>query len=145
MKQFEAHDVKIGEYEFHIFPFGAFRAANLSAELTSTFAPILPVIGTFISSIRNGGSILDANADTLIKAFQSVSGDKLEKFMKELLVNGKNITVETENGVVQVTEGRLDELFTGEVENLYRLAVEVIKLNYMGFFESIATLFGSAK
>ena len=48
-------------------------------------------------------------------------------------------------GAEKLTEGRLNEIFTGEVENLYRLAVEVIKLNFSGFFASIASLFGSAE
>lgn len=141
MKQFEAHEAKIGGYKFYIFPFTAFKAANLSAELTALLSPLVPVI----SSI-SGNSILDLDVDKFVCAMKGLTGDKLEDLLKKLLIQNKNITYENEESgeAEPLTEGVINKIFCCEFENLLLLAFEVIKLNYGSFFRSIGLRYGSA-
>ncbi len=141
MKQFEVHDVTIGGYDFHIFPFPAFKATNIFANLTSVLSPIVPVLAFFVSSNDN---FLDADIGKITDALGTLNGDKLEDILKRLLVREGNVTIEYNGDVEKLTEGRLNEIFCGSFDDLILLAVEVIKVNYKGFFEKLGLRFGGA-
>ncbi|TZE83535.1 phage tail assembly chaperone [Calorimonas adulescens] len=146
MKQFEPKQVTIGGNVFYIFPFPAFKASNLSGELAALAIPLLGSLAPFLGVKKPDGSetsLLDIDvedaAPAIAGAFNSISGDKVESLMKKLLITGKNITVELEDGEEpqRLTEDLANELFCGEVQNMFILAFEVIRVNFAGFFRKL--------
>lgn len=126
MKQLESKIKTIGGNTFYIRPFSAFRAANLSGELVLTFLPLIK------------GLLGQENS---LKDF---SGDKLEAMLHKLLIDSGNIAVEL-NGEKEVQRLGLDlaeEIFCQRLENLWELTMEVLRVNYGGFFEKLGSLFG---
>ena len=148
MKQMEVTEKRIGENAFYIKPFPAFTSANLSGELISLLAPVLgslaPLFGT------DEGSVMDVELGealpSLSRAFSTLSGDKFERMMKRLLIESKNISIEggvTEGEVKLLTFDLANEVFCGEILEMYMLCFEVIKLNFGGFFKKLGTQSGS--
>lgn len=143
LKQFEAHDFSIGGYEFHIFPFSSFKAANLSGELTKTLAPVVPVLASLFKS-NDTDSILGSDASSVVSALQNIDGDKLEGLLKKLLIKDRNVSIEVDGVAEPLTEEKANEIFCGSVDDMFMLAIEVIKVNYSGFFAKLGLQFGSA-
>lgn len=159
MKQMEVTEKKIGENTFYLKPFPAFVAVNISGELAALLTPFIgslaPFIGGNINSgetpeEKNKGDILDADVNDVLpaftKAFSSLSGDKFERLMKKLLIDHKNISVESEStewNVKLLTYDLANEVFCGDVQDMYILCFEVIRLNFQGFFGKIGARFGS--
>ena len=78
----------------------------------------------------------------------AIDGDKLEKLMKKLLLGG-HITVEftNEDGEPEgerLNEDLANEIFCGDVQDMFVLCFHVIKLNFNGFFKKFAALSGKA-
>ena len=160
MKQMEVAEKKIGENTFYIKPFPAFVAVNISGELASVVTPLLGGIAALVGGkVGDGGSadggdknIMDVDVEdampVLTSAFSSISGDKFERLMKKLLVDHKNISV-----VCEATDGKVEplnydlanEVFCGDVQDMYILCFEVIRLNFKGFFSKIGDRFGDLK
>lgn len=146
MKQFEAKTAKIGRNEFAIFPFPAFRAANLSGELLKTAAPLIVGI---VPLLKSDEDISDFGAEEIravSDAFSSFDGDAVERLLKKLLIDGKNITVINEEypDGERLTFDLANEVFCENVQDMYLLALEVIKLNYNGFFGKLTNQYGGA-
>ena len=148
LKQMEVTNVKIGENTFFIKPFKAFEAVNLSGELTSVISPL---VGAFAPLVGNG-NILDTeiSADKVVDAFSGVNidGNKLERLMKKLLLGG-NVVIEYEDESGETQQETLDqdlanEVFCGNVQDMFVLCIHVIKLHFIGFFKRLATLSGKA-
>ena len=149
MKQFDPVNVTVNGYKFHIFPFPAFKAANMSGELVSVLGPALGSILTLLGGDEQEGSnVLDVNLDkaapAIAGAFASINGDKIEGLLKRLLVSGKNVTVNLEGEAEYVTEDILNDIFCGSVESMFVLAFHVIKTNFGGFFKKFENLSGVA-
>lgn len=159
MKQMEVTEKKIGDSTFYIKPFPAFVAVNISGELASVLSPLLGGVAALVGN-GNGevGSedkpknIMDVDVEdalpALTSAFSSISGDRFEHLMKKLLINNKNISVECEatDGKVKPLDYDLaNEVFCGDVQDMYILCFEVIRLNFRGFFKKIGVQFGSLK
>ena len=159
MKQMEVTEKKIGDSTFYIKPFPAFVAVNISGELASVLSPLLGGVAALVGS-NNGeeGSedkpknIMDVDVEdalpALTSAFSSISGDKFEHLMKKLLINNRNISVECEatDGEVKLLDYDLaNEVFCGDVQDMYILCFEVIRLNFKGFFSKIGDRFGDLK
>lgn len=159
MKQMEVTVKKIGDSTFYIKPFPAFVAVNISGDLASVLSPLLGGVAALVGS-SNGKedsedkpkNIMDVDVEdalpALTSAFSSISGDKFERLMKKLLINSQNISVECEatDGKVKLLDYDLaNEVFCGDVQDMYILCFEVIRLNFRGFFEKIGTQFGSLK
>lgn len=147
MKQFDPVNVTVNGYKFHIFPFPAFKAANMSGELVSVLGPALGSILTLLGGDEQEGSnLLDVNlektAPAIAGAFASINGDKIEGLLKRLLVSGKNITVDIDGDAEYVTEDALNDLFCGSVESMFILAFHVIRTNFGGFFKKFENLSG---
>ena len=147
MKQ---HDIKaeraINGNNFYIMPFGAFTSANLSGEIIALLTPVLAAAAPLFGGDAIKGndiSLLDIDAEAaapiLSNAAAGLSGDKLEALLKKLLVRYKNITVavDGESEAQWLTEDLANELFCGETQDLFILAIEVIKVNYAGFFKKL--------
>lgn len=161
LRQMEPMKVKVGGYNFYITPFPAFKAANITGELASVLAPILGVLAPLVDGgsqkgEMNGedsdsGNLMDIDAGKAAEAMancSAISGDKLEKLMQKLLLGG-HIAVEAPDQNGEVEAQRLDkdlanELFCGEVQDMFVLCFHVIRLNFNGFFKRFATRSGKA-
>lgn len=148
LKQMEPTKEKVGGYNFYIKPFAAFKAANLTGELASVLAPLLGALAPLVSDQKEG-SLMDVDAAQAADALSNctnISGDKMEKLMQKLLLGG-HIVVELpdEEGELKAEVLDMDianEIFCGEVQDMFVLCFHVIKLNFNGFFKKIAGLSG---
>lgn len=157
MKQMEVTKKEIGENTFYIKPFPAFVAVNISGELVSVLSPLLGGIAAVVGSGSDGSTgdtknIMDVDVEdalpAITSAFSGISGDKFERLMKKLLIDNKNISVECEatNGDAKLlTYDLANEVFCGDVQDMYILCFEVIRLNFKGFFSKIGDRFGALK
>lgn len=157
MKQTEPKEVTVGGMKFYICPLPAFKAANLTGELAGVITPMIAGLAPlFIGNEENEDvDLMDIDiekaAPNIADAFSGLSGDKVESLLKKLLIQGKNITVELEdengNGeaeLTRLTEDVVNEIFCGDVQDVFILAFEVIRLNFNGFFKKAGNLFGKA-
>lgn len=150
LRQMEPAAAKVGGMKFYITPFPAFKAANLTGELASVLAPLLGVLAPLVK--EDGGDLMDIDVGTAAQAMSgctAISGDKMERLMQKLLLGG-HITVEAPNEEGEIEPQRLDmdlanELFCGEVQDMFSLCFHVIKLNFNGFFRKFAGLSGKEK
>ena len=145
MKQLEPIMEKVGGFNFYIRPFAAFKAANLTGELASVLAPLLGALAPLVTNDGNGeGGLMDIDVSKAASAMSSctaISGDKMESLMKKLLLGG-HIVVEAPNENDEIEPQTLDndlvnELFCGEVQDMFVLCFHVIKLNFNGFFKKL--------
>ena len=156
MKQMEVIEKKIGENMFYLRAFPAFTAANISGELAAMITPMLsgiaPLVEDATKPVGEGEKdfdIMDVDIEKALpavsNAFSSLSGDKFEKMMKKLLIEHKNIPVEGEvtDGETKIlTYDLANEVFCGELQDMYALCFEVIRINFGGFFKKIGARFG---
>lgn len=150
LKQMEPTKETVGGYNFYIKPFAAFKAANLTGELASVLAPLFGALAPLVSDQKEG-SLMDVDAAQAAEALSNctnISGDKMEKLMQKLLLGG-HIVVELPDEEGEFKPERLDmdianEIFCGEVQDMFILCFHVIKLNFNGFFKKIAGLSGKA-
>lgn len=155
LKQMESKKVKVGDNEFYIKPFPAFKAANLTGELASVLSPLLGAVAPIIGG-NDTESIMDMDVDKVAEKMAentigniNISGDKVEALMRKLLLGG-NIVIEYEDEEGETQQEVLDkdladEVFCGNVQDMFVLCVHVIKLNFNGFFSKLANLSGKAK
>lgn len=153
-KMMNPTEQKIGEYTFYIYPLPAFTAANLSADVISLLAPLVGGIAGALTSysdgIRESKSLMDMDvseaAPHIAGAFSSLSADKTEQLLRNLLMS-KNVVVKQEGSpdADYLTEDKCNEIFCGNVQNMFILAFHVIKVNYGDFFESLGSRSGSVK
>lgn len=154
LKQMEPTAEEVGGIKFYITPFPAFKAANLTGELASVLAPLLGALAPLVESAGDAGSgsLMDVDARKAAEAMANctaLDGDRLEKLARKLLTGG-NIAFEEEDENGNREPRRLDtdlanELFCGEVQDMFVLCFHVIKLNFNGFFKKLATQFGKEK
>ena len=149
LKQVEPTVKRVGDYNFYIRPFAAFKAANLTGELASVLAPIFGALAPLAGENESLADIDAGKAAEAMSGCVSISGDKLEKLMKKLLLGG-HIAVEVV-GEDRETDGQIldedlaNEMFCGEVHDMFLLCFYVIQLNYNGFFKKLAGLSGKGK
>ena len=150
MKQFDVKSEKtIGDNTFYVRPFPAFVSANMSGELAALVMPILTSLTPMLAGgVQDGASALDLNAEVagpaLANGLAALSGDKVERLMKKLLTTHGNVSVELSGAkdAQKLTEDLANEIFCGDVQDMFILAFEVIKVNFSGFFKKIGTQFG---
>lgn len=144
MKQLETVQKTIGGNTFFIMKFGAFKAANLSGKLIGLIAPVMaslmPLVGKDVS-------MLDQNIENVVPliagAFSQLEGNKVEVLLKELLLGGNiSVQLEGETDVKRLTEDVVNEIFCGDVQDMFLLAGEVVRVNYQGFFKKMQSQFG---
>lgn len=154
LKQLEPVVETIGDYKFYITPFPALKAANMTGELASL---MLPLFGALAPLVKDGGNekkengLMDIDAGEAAAAIASsvaIDGNKLEKLIQKFLLGG-HITVELENDDGELEGCRMDtdllnEIFCGEVQDMFILCFYVIRINFSGFFEKLAGLSGKA-
>jgi hypothetical protein len=144
MKQFEIKAERVIDgNKFFIRPLPAFKSANLSGDLAALIIPILTAVAPLA-----GENLMDVDAAEAAPAMASglsgVSGDKIELMLKKLLVTYNNVSVQPEgkDDAQYLTEDLANEIFCGEVQDMFILAFEVIKSNFNGFFKKLGGQFG---
>lgn len=145
MKRQTPTQVSIGDYNFYIYPFGALIASRLTGDLLALVTPILGAAAPLIGKQLNAedGSLFDLEieelAPVLSGAFSSLSGEQLERMMRQLLLDHKNIFFEGVEDEKPKLLGQddLNEIFCLELQDMYLLAWEVLKLNFKGFFKRL--------
>ena len=149
MKQTEVSEKVIGGNNFYIKPFPAFVAANISGDLAALITPMIGGLAPLLAE-KKVDNIMDADAEDVLPAisaaFSGLSGDKFERLMKKLLIDYKNISVEAEatGGNVKVMDyDTANEVFCGDVQDMFILCFEVIRINFGGFFKKLGAQFGS--
>lgn len=150
MKQLEPRTVTIGENTYYIRPLPAMKAAHMSTELAAIAAPLLAGFAPLLSTVgsgQEGKALLDTDvkeiAPAIAEAFTTLSGDRLENLLRHLLIAGKNISIEMPNERVQLlTEDLVNEVFCEDVQDMFVLAFNVIRINYNGFFKKLGDRFG---
>lgn len=152
MKQMNVTEKRIGENSFFIKPFPAFTAANLSGELAAILAPVLAGLAPLFGNVDGDEDVMNMDMEKALPsigaAFSGISGDRFEKIMKKLLIDNRNISVEgeaTDNETKLLSYDLANEIFCGDIDEMYMLCFEVIKLNFGGFFKKLGTQSGSLK
>jgi len=146
LKQLEPVEKTLGDYKFYIRPFPALKAANLTGELTSV---LVPLFGALIPLVNDGKELEDLDAGKAAEAIAksvSLDGNKLEKLIQKLLLGG-HIVVELENEEgepegYQLDMDLLNEIFCGEIQDMFLLCFYVIRINFSGFFGKFANQSG---
>lgn len=145
MKQHEVKSEKeIGGVKFYIRAFPAFLAANISGEIGSALAPAMAGIVPLVAQ-RGQTDVMNVDVSQFSAALSGMSGDKVETFLKKLLTKHGNISVDTDDGVKLLDNDLANEVFCGEVQNMFILAFEVIQANYGNFFAKLMQQFGVQK
>lgn len=137
---------EVGGHSFYVYPFPAFKAANISGEVTALVTPLLASVA---AALGMGGiqNMMDMDmkeaAPHIAGAFSMLSGDKVEMLMRKLLLS-ENVGVHPEGSesAQWLTEELCNEVFCGNTQDMFILAFYVIKVNFSGFFESFGNLFG---
>lgn len=158
LKQITPTVEKVGDMEFYIRPFPAFKAANITGELASVLAPLLGMLAPLVAGdgkkAEEGSEegLLDVDAGKAAEAMANcpdIDGDRMERLMKKLLLGGHiAVELEDENGNVEqqhLTQDLADEIFCGNIQDMFVLCYHVIRLNFRGFFAKLPTLSGKVK
>ena len=140
----------IGDYNYYIYPFGALIASRLTGDLVALVTPMLgaaaPLIGKQLNAEDAG--LFDMNVEELAPAlsgaFSSLAGEKVESLIRQLLIDHKNVYFEGmgDDKPQLLTAEELNEIFCMELQEMYLLAWEVLKLNFKGFFKKLSTQSG---
>lgn len=159
LRQTEPKRVTVSGYNFYIKPFPAFRAANITGELASVLTPLLSALAPLVEAFDKDDSqkdLMDLDISdekvmsSVATAFEGISGNKVELLLRKLLIGSQNIVVELtdEDGNKDqeiLDEDIANEVFCGELQDMFILAFEVVRLNFNGFFKKIAGQFGKGK
>lgn len=157
LKQVTPTKVPVGDMEFYIRPFPAFKAANITGELASVLTPLLGMLVPLISESgekeeNEEKTILDTDAAKAAEAMANctaIDGNRMEKLMKKLLLGGHiAVELEDENGNTEeeeLTQDLADEIFCGNIQDMFVLCFHVIRLNFRGFFGKLPILSGKVK
>lgn len=166
LRQTEPKKETIGDYNFYIKPFPAMVAANLTGDLASLLTPVLAALLLLVKkdkkdedSENTDGGLMDIDVDqaaaSMAKSMDGFSGQRVESMMKKLLVTHRNVVVELpqldeddiETGEYEqeiLDMDLVNEIFCGDVQDMFILAFYVIRLNFNGFFKKLAGRFGKA-
>lgn len=156
MKRMEVTEKVIGENTFYIRPFGAFTATNISGELAAVLSPLLAGLAPLFGNIdlnsdgaENENDPLDMDIEkalpSISNALSTISGDKLERLVKRLIVDNKNVSVVGEEGGDPkiLSMDLADEVFCGDIQDMFILCIAVINVNFKGFFKNVGVRSGS--
>lgn len=150
MSSTDPKKVTIEGVDYAIYKFHAFYAANLSGELGRFIGPILVGLSPILSADRNKVVEMQLKdlMPTIIQSLKTLDGDELERLLRRLLIDQKNIACEYKDDTGHVkqeylNEELVDRFFSGKIDQMLELAIDVINVNYEGFFGSLLNLYGS--
>lgn len=144
--------VTYGNAEYAIYPFPAMTAAGISGDVARFAGPIVAGVAPILFDGSGNGKTdaLSALMNTDIKdlgpmintALSTLGKDNVQKILSELLLDYGNIAVEYRDETGKLIQCRLtkevaDEIFIGQLDIMFSLCIDVINLNYKGFFTSL--------
>jgi len=147
MKVVKERTIEGNTYFIRAFP--AFAAANLAGELASLITPAIGSVISLLGGKSESDNLFDMDAEKaaplLADALSRFDGDTVERMIKKLLIKQGNISVQqpTDTEAQLLTEELADELFCGDVMNMFVLAYEVIQANFPDIFRKVQNLFGN--
>jgi hypothetical protein len=162
-KQLDPMYVTYNDVNYAIYPFDAMTAVEMSGDLAKFLGPIVSALLPLFTGGVSGETVDDIGAsatknvlamsnDQLIPMLQgaltSLDGRAMRSLMNRLLISNENIVCEIidDNGKAvqrKLTAGIMNELFIGNLDVMLRLAVDVVRLNYAGFFKNLLSQSGS--
>lgn len=150
LKKITPTRVNIGDVDYAIYPFGAFESAGIGGDLGRFVGPLLAAALPFLDGGVEGllNTDIEKVMPTIVSALRTLDSDSVQHILMELLVNHSNIGCEyrEDDGravKAQLTKELADDLFIGTLSDMIRLAVEVVKVNYSGFFTGLTTQDGN--
>ena len=151
MKRMTVTKVTIGDVEFGITPFGAWKASNLSGELAKVLGPVVAGLAPVLFADGVEGFMkqdISKIIPSIIVGIRSLDGDVLEGMMRKLLIDDQNVSCKykDENGRTHqdvLTWDLADEIFCQNLDGMFKLALEVVSLNFKGFFKNLFAQYGS--
>ena len=156
MKQITPSEHVLGDHTFYARPFPAFTATRITGDLGNVLIPILGAVAPFLgddkTDRKDKKGMLDTDisqvAPAMSQAFSTLDGEKFERLMRELLTDYGNIAYKATGSTempTTMTSDAANELFCGDVQDMFVLAFFVIKQNFSGFFKKLSTQFGLRK
>ena len=156
MKQTDVIEKVIGDAHFYIRPFPAFVAANISGDLAALVTPMLASLAPLFEDKKEDGTTEPKEFDIMnldvaqalpavSSAFSGLNGATFEKLMRKLLTDNGNISVEceaTDNNVKLMDYDTANAVFCGEIQDMFILCFEVIRINFGSFFKKLVSRFG---
>ena len=123
---------QVGDNLFYIYPLPAFPSANLFGKITAVLSPLLGGIAGVFGEAGDK-KIMDIGVEEaiphLIEAFSSLSGDKLEDLLRDLLLKGYVYVCKAGSENVELlTEDTSNEIFCQNMQDMFVLAFHVIKV-----------------
>lgn len=148
IKQMEKTEVQIDDMIFYISPFSAYDSTVIFGDLVSIIGPVISGLTPIFDMIDDEKGVFDMEfsevAPALSSALVGISGEKMAKLIKELLLDKRKITFSYvgEDKVEYLNMDNYNEMFCQDILGVYQLCFEVVKLNYGSFFTKISTRFG---
>lgn len=150
-KKITPHLVTIGDINYAIYPFGAMTAAGVSGDLAKFIGPLIAGLLPLSGGDGSLDALLKADVTKLAPLVSSslvtLDGNNVQKILKELLIDYGNVVCEYRDDRGDLVRNRLtsdiaDDIFIGSLEDMVRLAIEVVKFNFKGFFTKLTTQSG---
>lgn len=141
LKQMEPTVKMIGEHTFYLRPLPAMRAAKVSGQLIAALAPVFAGIAPLLG--ENSGEVSQLDVGAIAEGLGMLDENKLDSLIRALLFSYGNVAVETEGKAVSLTEDLVNELFCGEVQDLFLLCGYVVQENFQSFFRKWSSLSGA--
>ena len=144
----------IGEYKFYIRYFGAWTAQRIGLKFKDVLAKAaaaaaLEIAETLKNTDTENVFDVEVNADlipALIKILGELDVKTLEDLTMEIIINHKNVAyVHNDNIGMEPKELKYDtadQIFSGDLQDMYILIACVIKANYKNFLDRLGTRFG---
>lgn len=135
-------DKEIDGVTFHIRPFGALTAANISGDLASIASPLITAIAPLLMDDdieKKSNEEVASEVVSKATALESLDGAKVEKLVRKLLIQYQNIIVdvtddEGNDDTEIMNEDMMNQIFMGHVQNMFVLCWYVVEVNFQGFF-----------
>lgn len=161
-KLLDATRVTYGDVEYAIFPFPAMTAAGIMGDLAKYIGPIVSALMPLFAGGATGkteeeigaaalGNAMKMDMNDVVSMLQSalstMDGESLQRVVASLLTKHGNITYEYRDDtgrpiVRKLTSAALDELFIGNLDCMLKLCVDVVRVNYSGFFSKLLSQYG---
>lgn len=126
----ERKEITIGSNTFWLMAMPPFKAIAVKAKVAKAFlAPLTKIVKP------NGNGGVELNVENIALALSEADPALIESVMQDLL-NGEYISISVDGAKPKKLEmGHINQIFTGNLSEMYKLAYEVIKVNYGDFLD----------
>lgn len=162
-KQLDPTYVTYNDVNYAIYPFDAMTAVEMSGDLAKFLGPIVSALLPLFAGGVSGETADDIGASALKNALamsneqlvpmlqgamMTLDGKSMRKIVKQLLLDHENIVCEMVNDDGRTVQRKLsqniiNELFIGNLDIMVCLCVDVVRVNFTGFFGNLLSRLGS--